>query len=354
MGPRVLRATAVAALLAALAALAVHAWSRRPRTLTEEQAHALFPALAQGHPFRYDPLALLLPRADHAARVPWPEHEDGYLTIRTNNLGFREDGDTAWEKAGPRVLVLGDSHTQGGADNHESFANLLEERLSVELEQPVEVLNAAVAYTGPACYARVLERYAALEPDVVLAVVFSGNDFSDDVRVRRALAGEPQERGGPAYRDPLLEASTRWVGPIAQGLNQAYRFAHYPDEAELGLRYVRESCARLRRTCAGLDAELRIALLPTRADLAPVERDAAREARAFLGLDAEQARIGAALGAALLEALAADGYATIDLAAGLADPPGDWHWEADDHLSVAGHARVAELLAAPLRAALAD
>jgi hypothetical protein len=69
-------------------------------------------------------------------RMQWPEHPRGEIVFRTNNLGFREDQDTAPRKPDGtvRIMVLGDSHTDGVVWNSESFPNLLEQRLGPQVE----------------------------------------------------------------------------------------------------------------------------------------------------------------------------------------------------------------------------
>src|SRR5262249_37427697 len=76
--------------------------------------------------YQFDPIAGFVHRPGYNSDMAWPEHSSGRLKIRTNNLGFRRDTDTVAELAGPhvRILVLGDSHTEGLVPNRETFSTL--------------------------------------------------------------------------------------------------------------------------------------------------------------------------------------------------------------------------------------
>ena len=59
--------------------------------------------------------------------VTLAEHASGAFRFRTNNLGLRRDTDTSVQKPPDlvRVLLLGDSQTDGYVDNEETFSALL-------------------------------------------------------------------------------------------------------------------------------------------------------------------------------------------------------------------------------------
>src|SRR5262249_1431354 len=80
----------------------------------------------------------------------WHTSIDGHWEFRTNAQGFRDDEDYTYDKpAGTRrVLVLGDSHTQGFEVRQSStFAKVLEHRLRVRGVQ-AQVLNAGISGFG--------------------------------------------------------------------------------------------------------------------------------------------------------------------------------------------------------------
>jgi hypothetical protein len=103
-------------------------------------------------------------------------------SFETNAAGFR---DGPWpERPDPdslRVLVLGDSIAVGlGVERNENYASILESRLTRKLERKVTVFNAAVSGYGPAEQLLVLQDVIArLDPHVVIAMFYDGNDLED-------------------------------------------------------------------------------------------------------------------------------------------------------------------------------
>ena len=113
--------------------------------------------------------------------VPAAGHPRGTFRFRTNNLGLRRDTDTMATKSPDilRILVLGDSHTDGYVNNDESFCALLESSLTRRFPpgRRVEVLNAGIAGYSPAQeFLWYKMRGALLEPDLVVVVFYVGND----------------------------------------------------------------------------------------------------------------------------------------------------------------------------------
>src|SRR6185295_4615691 len=72
------------------------------------------------------------------------------LPLRTNNLGLRRDSRTEVEKpvGRARVLVLGDSQTEGLVRNRDTYTAVLEESLVTE-GAAAEVLNAGASGYSP-------------------------------------------------------------------------------------------------------------------------------------------------------------------------------------------------------------
>lgn len=99
--------------------------------------------------------------------------------VRINELGMRDGPVGAKPPGTRRVLVLGDSFVFGvGVDVAESLPKALERHLAVAGLGPVEVWNAGVPGYSPFQELRMLERLApVLEPDLVLQVIFMGDDW---------------------------------------------------------------------------------------------------------------------------------------------------------------------------------
>jgi hypothetical protein len=99
--------------------------------------------------------------------------------VRINALGMRDDEVSARKPPGRfRILALGDSHLFGWAlGQHDSFAQVLEQRLEALAPGRFEVLNAGVPGYNTMMEARYFELHAdALEPDLVL-VHYVDNDM---------------------------------------------------------------------------------------------------------------------------------------------------------------------------------
>ncbi len=319
-----------------------HPWDRID-SIDEATARRLFPARAFERSFRYDPIALLLPVENRVESWDWPEHPRKRITMRTNNLGFREDEPTEPTKRGLRVLVAGDSHTQGLVENDESFANRLE-RLWSEGHGDCEVLNAGTAYTGPYCYLGRLRKFLYLEPDVFVAALYLGNDFADDLMLRYALDGWSVP-SAEDYSAPLMEAAERWPGPVSQGLNQAYRFKWFPGEAERSLEIVLDSFGEMDSICRREGILFLALVIPTKADVDRLnDREAFDAAREKLGLDSEDCRIHALLGRKFAQALTAKSIRCLDPTERMLAAEKTLYWRMDDHLGLEGHELLAELL----------
>jgi len=281
----------------------------------------------------YDPQALLVLRPDRRYTFAWPEHPRGKVVFVTNDRGLREDEPTRVPKAGRRALVLGDSQTEGLVHNQESFAHVLQ-RLLGAAGHATEVLNAGVGTTAPHNYLGQYLRLADLQPDLVIAVVYTGNDFAGSLQLDELMR---QLEPTPVPADRVHAARERWPAVLPQAFGQALLFDAHPAAAERALQVVREVLLELQRQCRHRDARLIVATLPTKPDVDDDDPQTQAELLASLGLDAGDLQLNGQLGARLREALAADGIETLDLAPVLRGRPGPKFWVQDYHLNVAGH-----------------
>lgn len=109
--------------------------------------------------------------------------EEGYITYQINSHGFRGE-ELRRSEEGKRVVVYGDSfiHAEFSSLN-DSFTEQLEQQLSKKNDRQIEVVNAGVAGYGPDQIVRRMEKELEwLQPDLVIAGIFVGNDFGDLVR----------------------------------------------------------------------------------------------------------------------------------------------------------------------------
>jgi hypothetical protein len=133
--------------------------------------------------------------------------------IETNALGYRGPSPASVEKppGTRRVLVVGDSYVFGwGVPEADSIPGQLRARLA-SATSPVEVVNAGyhAGYSPDAYYAYLRREGMRLAPDVVVLVVFTGNDISD---VSETVWLETDATGGPVRLSTIRMYADWWGG----------------------------------------------------------------------------------------------------------------------------------------------
>jgi len=106
------------------------------------------------------------------------ESLDGRWEFRTNSYGFRMDYDPKPEKAQStiRVLLLGDSHTQGMESHHkDTFAQILSTKKCYE--KSIEIINTGISGSGTSEHLVLLKpMLKRFQPDLVIEA-FYPNDL---------------------------------------------------------------------------------------------------------------------------------------------------------------------------------
>jgi hypothetical protein len=292
----------------------------------------------------YDAEAGLLLPPNHTENWTWPEHEGGTFRMHTNNLGLVEDADTESAKHGLRILCVGDSHLMV-VGSEEAFPNVLERKLRAAGYPQCEVLNAAVGYTGPRLYLKRVERYLALDPDVVLVSFFSGNDLWDDFLLTYDVGASPRPLLGREYQRRLERCRESHSGALFQGLDQAHFFKHWPGTDEVALALALESLERIHALCEREGMLMLVVILPTKVAVDVEDEPEVRaDALATLELSEEEAAVNVRLAARLAGALAERGIPCLDPTAAMRADPRPFFWRKDHHLSVAGQDFVAAAL----------
>ena len=206
------------------------------------------------------------------------------IKITRNWLGVREDDATPVQTppGKRRIVVLGDSHTDGIVPNNQSYANLLEQQLG----NGFDVVNCAQGASSPYDQLWAYQKiYSRLNPEIVIVGFYAGNDYIDLMNqhrssflkwngnqfVRAPKTGRPdisyeqqqttildqlcrqtaifynlqkanliggneksiRVRRDKNYFDRLVQARDEDPASTWQGLNQAYFFRHCPGEWEL-------------------------------------------------------------------------------------------------------------------------
>ncbi len=136
---------------------------------------------------------------------------DRRVELRTNSDRIRGPELGPPEPGEKSVLVLGDSMTFGwGVEEEEAFPAQVGATLAGEGHR-VTVMNGAIPGYGSREMALALERFdGPLQPDVVVACVYIGNDFEDDVWVDKVVVG-----GFPMRRATAEAVESSWRGWLA-------------------------------------------------------------------------------------------------------------------------------------------
>lgn len=198
------------------------------------------------------------------------------VTRRSNNMGFIRGGDLPDELVGPRILVLGDSHTMGVVGTEDNLGPVLEGLLRASPATPEAlVLNAGCAFYSLYQYllrARTLApKYS---PSVLLIVVFVGNDFLElerqsspyltDALVESRANPSPPPETTTARRMALnLPGDLPNTGAFWQGLNQAAYFYRNPARIPLVKQKAKRCLEMLGELSDAQDFDLLFALLPS-------------------------------------------------------------------------------------------
>lgn len=328
---------------AVIAAITIILATRRPAP--ERRGMLPFPE-SQLDYYRLDDVAghLHLPNLDR--HVDWPEHPDGGFELRTNNLGFREDAPTTLAKPPGtiRILVTGDSHTDGVVANSESFANRLEDLLnSADGDARFEVLNGGHGHYGPQNYLGILERFLELDLDHFVVVFYVGNDFLDAV-AEAWVRGQVELPDRPeGYMDRLEKAQSLSSAAVSQSLNQVYLLHTFPKLEGLSLDITVDVFHTISQLCDERGIGLYTVLLPTKAEVEPETDHDTADAAVALGLEPRDLRLSRRLATRLETALEDLGIPVLDLYPAFDKSTDELFWKRDHHLDAAGHRLAAEV-----------
>ena len=313
------------------------------RPMDEETAKRFFPGIGRGTSV-YDELAYMVRTPNWDSMRKWAEHPEGAYRVKTNSSGFYEDEDVRTTGVDVRIVVLGDSHTDGVVSNPESFANRLEAQLGEALSpRVVDVINAGVGGTTFYNYLGMLERTAELSPDLYVVAVYGGNDFAAAVKMRRYF-----EKAGPWEQpgriDPKRKEAWERSGQTRPQETQQIRFFEAnPDLVEYAIGAGNAVLARMDERARELGGRLVVAYLPPALAAQPVQYERYRaaadevlEGKRF-GID-----LSDRLGDAMLAFCEAQGIACVDLRPSFQSAEKPLYWYKDLHINIDGHQQVAD------------
>ncbi len=252
-------------------------WSLRAQRSTVEltSSEQDGPAWNGDSAYVVDAAAGFRPRRSSVSRTPMLALDDSDVQMvekhRDRNALLRAT-DLPEKSPLPRVLVLGDSHVDGVVSTADNFTSRLE-AASATTAHPYLVLNAGCGlYSLWQHVLRARDLLGRFHPQVVVVVVFLGNDFLDldnptVPHLDDALAERP---GGKLDRPETTSARQSELalrdpnGQLFwQGLNQALYLLREPARRDVLVQKSRHAVEVMERAAEAADAEVVWVLLPS-------------------------------------------------------------------------------------------
>jgi len=291
-----------------------------------------------------------LPNVDTSFK--FAEHPGGSFRVRTNSLGMRENAEPMSARPDLRILVTGDSHTEGVCNNVESFPHVLRRELAkAHPEKSIEVLNAAKGSFSFYNYLGTLEKFLYLEPDVFVVAVYGPNDFLDVVAPYHYFEGTPRKLGYAAYADvveKMLELNPEWLAQ--DGLSLKF-FQHYPEEIRVAVQGAKAAVLDIEELCAAHGIQLVFVYIPGMFD---IDREKAVRDPSLVALSRtlyQALEIGPGdievhdrMGAELMTFLTERGLPCVDVHRVFAGRTGRFYWLEDHHMDIDAHRAIGEAL----------
>ncbi|HUR27506.1 MAG TPA: SGNH/GDSL hydrolase family protein [Planctomycetota bacterium] len=328
---------------------------------TEQSGEALF---APSRIELIDPFVGKMYKPSQSFPVEFQEHPDHHIQFVINSRSMREDDEPRAEKPALRVLVAGDSHTDGVCKNTESFANLTEAALRIRAQNEsrksgktfdpssIEVLNAGKGSHSFYNYLGVLERYLDLQPDVFVVTIYGGNDFDEALTVWHYYNNQGRRPAGAGkYEDQLQAAVAINVAAPSQALGSIKYFAEYPEQKAIAVQAGTEVFGHIQDLCRERGIRLIVLYLPGRPDVEPQNPDLnLRKLLRALELQPEALASTNEMGDQLIASLSKLKIEAIDLRPAFKEAKRSLYWNSDWHINLTGHHVVADHLIRALSA----
>jgi hypothetical protein len=225
--------------------------------------------------YQSDSLAVFVHQPNYLRTFSWPEHPDSEITFKTNNLGFRNQEDINVSKSPNevRILITGDSHTDGVVNNNESMAAVLAKKLNSEVEvgdsdSTFTVINGGHGFYSFKNYFGLVKKYRYLGLKHFIIIVFTGNDFRETLLYEKEAKSFPFVMKNISYRiKRKLRLDWGHDIPLNQGIDQEYYFSEYPEDEAAALDIAEDYMLKIEEFCDSNNINLTVALLPARTDI---------------------------------------------------------------------------------------
>jgi len=296
--------------------------------------------------YQADSLAGHFHKSNVTRDFKWPEHPLGKIMMKTNNLGFRSDVKT--EKNKPpgtvRIIITGDSHTDGVIYNSESVASRLEEMLQEKYpEKKYEALNAGNGYFGPQNYFGVYRKFSSLKPDVFIVIIYTGNDFLDGIRIESENGRLSVPARSGSYYEDLWKVDKLYSGFTGQFLNQLKFFKSYLKFTDTAMHIMKDNLEKINILCKKNNTRFLIVLLPSKIDT-EAQTDSIRISEVFRIMKYDQQDIieNKKMTENLAAWLSERQIPFVDLFPSFKSSEKELFWKADYHVNHLGHEEMAK------------
>jgi hypothetical protein len=295
---------------------------------------------------RYDAFSYFRQVAFRNQTSTWREHPRGAWTHRTNSIGMREDREPSVEHPDLRILVTGDSHTDGVCENSESFVHLLEADLAARHPgRTVEALNAGAGGYSFYNYLGTLERLLPLEPDAFVVTIYGGNDFEEILSLQHRFRGTQRPAGSKNYWPQIERAIEIFKPCLAQCFGSLKYFAANPDQKEIALQGARDVCTEIAVVCLRNSVRPIFVYVPPLEDVEwPLHADKLDPVREVLGLSDEDLACHEQLADSLLASLRAKRLEVVDMRAPFRAAKRPLYWAEDNHINLDAQRLIADAL----------
>lgn len=305
---------------------------------------------------RLDPSAVTVYNPYMAFLRRWEEHPDGEYWCRTNGLGLRDDQEPQLDHPVPRVLVVGDSHTDGVFENAQHFGSELERRLRREPRlRELEVLNAGHGGQTLHHYLGSLERLSWLRPDACVVMVYGGNDFQDVLTLHYRFSNTRPPATARANAELYERATTFSAAALSQCFAAMKFFAQNPTEVDVALNAAGALSSEIVAHCERLGAKALFVYIPPVLETQPELMDLPVESlRQALELAPEDLALQGSMADRYLAGLEAMGAEYIDLRPHFKASGEPLYWKRDHHINIAAQRVIADATQAWIEGVLLD
>jgi hypothetical protein len=261
-------------------------------------------------------------------------------------MGFRNDESTGKIKnpGTVRIIITGDSHTDGVLYNSESVAARLDELLTEKYpEQNFEALNAGVGYFGPQNYLGVYEKFSSLKPDVFIVIIYTGNDFLDGIRIASENGQLSVPPRSDSYYEDLWKVDELYSGFTGQFLNQVKFFKSYPQYSDTAMMIMKDNLEKINTLCKKNNTRFLVMLLPSKIDTEP-QTDSTRISEVFSMMKYDEQNIidNFKMTDDLAAWMSEKQIPFVDLFPSFKSSEQELFWKADYHINHRGHEEMAK------------